>query len=87
MAQLCVRTGYVSLDTTEANTFTAIKLNTDVGDFRFRFFNFLYWNIVQKTHQDGFTQTRKVLFNCRKKLTAFLPAEPTAKDKETLFSY
>lgn len=33
-------------------------------------------------YQSDFTQTRKVLFNCRQELSAFLSAQTTANEKD-----
>lgn len=51
-------------------------------ELKYKYYDLERINYEQKTHQDGFTQTRKVLFNCREKLTAFLSAEPAGEGKK-----
>lgn len=41
---------------------------------------------AQKTHQDGFTQARKVLFNCREELAPLLSTEPTVQEQKDILS-
>lgn len=41
---------------------------------------------AQRTHQDGFTQARKVLFNCREELAPLLSTEPTVQEQQNILS-
>lgn len=39
-------------------------------------------NKKRSPYQSDFTQTRKVLFNCREELSAFLSTQTTANEKD-----
>lgn len=83
LAQLNIRTGYVSLETTG----NILRLLIVCDFFFFKETSALYaikmcHNNNKKPHQSCFTQTRKVLFNCREELSAFLSTEPTGKENK-----